>query len=115
MASSKKASCAAGHDEVGEVNQRALIDKILARYSGEFTVFQELLQHSDDAGAHSVEIRFETEEYLSREEDDDTQSDESEQEDLPDLKTAVVHQWTFMNNGTPLREEDWSRLKKIGA
>jgi hypothetical protein len=98
-------------------------------------VFRELLQHSDDAGARSVEIRFETEEYLSREEDDDTQSDESEQGDLPDLKTAVarclmlidgcvlivpygypqVHQWTFMNNGTPLREEDWSRLKKIGA
>jgi hypothetical protein len=30
--------CAAGHDsdDVVEVNQRALIDKILARYSGEF-------------------------------------------------------------------------------
>jgi hypothetical protein len=53
-------------------------------------VFRELLQNSDDARARSVEIRFETEEYLSREEDDDTQSDESEQEDLPDLKTAVA-------------------------
>jgi hypothetical protein len=53
-------------------------------------VFRELLQNSDDAGARSVEILFETEEYLSREEDDDTQSDESEQEDLPDLKTAAA-------------------------
>ena len=53
-------------------------------------MFRELLQNSDDAGASSVEIRFETEEYLSREEDYDTQSDESEQEDLPDLKTAVA-------------------------
>ena len=53
-------------------------------------MFRELLQNSDDAGARSVEIRFETEEYLSREEDDDTQSDESEQEGLPDLKTAVA-------------------------
>jgi len=26
-----------GHDESVEVNQRALIDKVLARYSGEFT------------------------------------------------------------------------------
>ncbi|KAF8497460.1 hypothetical protein F5888DRAFT_1613660, partial [Russula emetica] len=103
---------AAGHDEAVEVNQRALIDKILARYSGEFTVFRELLQNSDDAGARSVEIRFETEEYLSREEDDDTQSDGSEQEDVPDLKTAV-QQWTFKNNGIPFREEDWNRLKKI--
>jgi hypothetical protein len=93
-------------------------------------VFRELLQLSDDAGASSVKIRFETEEHLSREgDDDDTQADESDQEDLPDLKTAVarclmlnygcvliqVHQWTFMNNGTPFGEEDWSRLKKIGA
>jgi hypothetical protein len=28
---------ATGHDETVEVNQRALIDKVLARYSGEFT------------------------------------------------------------------------------
>ena len=98
-------------------------------------MFHELLQHSDYAEAGSVEIRFETEEYLSREEDDDSQSDESEQEDLPDLKTAVaccsrlfdgrvlivrydysqVHQWTFKNNGTLFTEEDWSRPKRIGA
>jgi len=94
------------------VNQRALIDKVLARYSGEFTgqsrlprvpllallehcldkntVFRELLQNSDDAGARSVEIRFETEEYLSREKGDEPRSDEPKQEDLPDLKTAVA-------------------------
>jgi hypothetical protein len=37
-----------GHDESVEVNQRALIDKVLARYSGEFT--GELLNyHSVDA------------------------------------------------------------------
>ena len=52
------------------------------------TVFRELLQNSDDAGARSVEIWFETEQYLSREKDDDI--DEPKQEDLPDLKTAVA-------------------------
>jgi hypothetical protein len=96
-------------------------------------VFRELLQNSDDAGARSVEIRFETEEYLSREKGDEPQSEEPKQEDLPDLKTAVargflmvidccvltvlaqVHQWTFKNNGMLFREEDWNRLKKIGA
>ena len=31
------AQWAQGHDEDVEVNQRALIDKVLARYSGEFT------------------------------------------------------------------------------
>ena len=54
-------------------------------------MFRELLQNSDDAGARSAEIRFETEEYLFRDKRDDTQSaDEAKQEDLPDLKTAVV-------------------------
>jgi hypothetical protein len=77
-------------------------------------VFRELLQNSDDAGAHSVEIRFETEKYLSRKKDDNIQPDESEQEDLPDLKIAQVHRWTFKNNGIPFRDEDWDRLKKIG-
>jgi hypothetical protein len=102
---------AAGHDETVEVNQRALIDKVLARYSGKFTgkprlprvpwvalldmasvntVFRELLQNSDDAEARSVEIRFETEAYLSREKGDDLQSDKSKREDLPDLKSAVA-------------------------
>lgn len=25
-----------------------------------------------------------------------------------------MHQWTFKNNGIVFRDEDWSRLKKIG-
>ena len=48
------------------------------------------MQNSDDAGARSVEIRFETEEYLFREKGDELQSDEPKQEDLPDLKTAMA-------------------------
>jgi hypothetical protein len=56
------------------VNQRALVDKILARYvvlqlifapwfllcrySSEFTVYRELLQNSDDAESSEVEIEF---------------------------------------------------------
>ena len=92
------------------MNQRALIDKVLARYSGEFTgqlrfiqsvlsgsseqlsintVFRELLQNSDDAGSRSVEIRFETKNHLSQEKGVDFQSGKHEP-GLPDLKTAVV-------------------------
>ena len=73
------------------MNQRAWIDKVLARYSGEFTgwltsppvlrhliklepiVFRELLQNSDDAASKAVEIRFETKAYLDRVEAGDTQ------------------------------------------
>jgi len=46
-------------------------------------VFRELLQNSDDAEARSVEIRFETEAYLSRENGNDPQH-------LPNLKTVVA-------------------------
>ena len=51
-----------------EVNQRALIDKVLARYSGEFTVFRELLQNSDDASSSEVEIHFDTQAHLDTKE-----------------------------------------------
>jgi hypothetical protein len=76
-------------------------------------VFRELLQNSDDAGARSAEIRFETEAYISQEKGDNPPADEPRQDNLPDLKTAVVHQWTFKNNGSPFNNEDWNRLKKI--
>ncbi|KAI0313421.1 hypothetical protein OF83DRAFT_1175689 [Amylostereum chailletii] len=114
MATSRDALWNSGHDETVEVNQRALIDKVLARYSGEFTVFRELLQNSDDAASRSVEIRFETEAYLSRQKTTEEDSGiVSGSEKLPDLKTALVHQWTFKNDGVPFRDEDWSWLKKI--
>lgn len=34
---------------------------------------------------------------------------------LANLKDIVIAQWTFKNNGTVFREEDWNRLKKIGS
>ncbi|KAI6041582.1 hypothetical protein EDC04DRAFT_1265243 [Pisolithus marmoratus] len=108
MSHDREALWNTGHDESVEVNQRALIDKVLARYSGEFTVFRELLQNSDDARSSAVEIRFETEQYVRK---DRNESDEPQA--LPDLKTAPAVQWTFRNNGITFRDEDWSRLRKI--
>ncbi|KZT22896.1 hypothetical protein NEOLEDRAFT_1137233 [Neolentinus lepideus HHB14362 ss-1] len=120
MANLRDALWESGRDESVEVNQRALIDKVLARYSGEFTVFRELLQNSDDAGSSAVEIHFETKLYLERKPNDGEYQDgagvaavSSGKQDLPDLKTVQVHQWVFKNNGQVFREEDWSRLKKI--
>ncbi|KAJ3072647.1 hypothetical protein HDU99_002145 [Rhizoclosmatium hyalinum] len=49
-----------GEEEKVEVNQRHLIDKILARYSAENTIFRELLQNSNDAQATAAEIHFKT-------------------------------------------------------
>ncbi|KAG1807427.1 uncharacterized protein BJ212DRAFT_1449281 [Suillus subaureus] len=112
MARDRDALWASGYDETVEVNQRALIDKVLARYSGEFTVFRELLQNSDDAQSSAVEIHFETEEYLRRKNSKDAMQPE-DGVGFPDLKTTPVSQWTFRNNGIVFRDEDWNRLRKI--
>ncbi|RKO86939.1 hypothetical protein BDK51DRAFT_35149 [Blyttiomyces helicus] len=81
-------------EEKVEVNQRHLIDKILARYSAEFTVFRELLQNSNDAGAKRVQIIFEA-------------------EALKKGGALMVKNITFRNNGRAFSEEDWRRLRKI--
>ncbi|KAG5646295.1 hypothetical protein DXG03_003892 [Asterophora parasitica] len=112
MAVPRDALWATGHDESVEVNQRALIDKVLARYSGEFTVFRELLQNSDDAQATAVEIHFDTQKFLDSRNGTQTEGEPLTGR-LPDLKTTSVHQWTFKNNGIAFRDEDWNRLKKI--
>lgn len=112
MAHDRDALWASGYDETVEVNQRALIDKVLARYSGEFTVFRELLQNSDDAQSSAVEIHFETEEYLRRKNNKNAMQP-GDSEGFPDLKTTLVSQWTFRNNGIVFRDEDWNRLRKI--
>lgn len=96
-----------GQDEDVEVNQRALIDKILARYSGEHTIFRELLQNSDDAGAQHVQVKFYTKEGLEALKSDQKPSK------LPDAKTALIHSYIVSNDGIPFRTEDWQRLKKI--
>jgi hypothetical protein len=71
-----------------EVNQRALIDKILARYASAGAVYRELLQNSNDAEATRAEILFSVE---------------------GDVVTSV----TYRNNGMPFRPQDWDRLQKI--
>ncbi|KAG9312491.1 hypothetical protein JVU11DRAFT_6878 [Chiua virens] len=81
------------------VDQRALVDKMLARYSGEFTVFRELLQNSDDAGSTSAEISFRS----------DAPSKST------DLDSTPVSNWTIRNNGRAFTDDDWNRLTKIGV
>jgi hypothetical protein len=71
-----------------EVNQRALIDKILARYASAGAVYRELIQNSNDAEADTAEVYFTTEK-------------------------GIVTQVLYRNNGMPFRGQDWSRLKKI--
>ncbi|KAI8149845.1 hypothetical protein BJV82DRAFT_2121 [Fennellomyces sp. T-0311] len=88
-----------GPEEKVEVNQRHLIDKILARYSAEYVLYRELMQNADDANSTNVEIQFHT----SHGNSDPTK---------PNL-SAKMEKITFKNNGIPFRPEDWSRLKRI--
>ncbi|CAF1073633.1 unnamed protein product [Rotaria sordida] len=47
-----------GVEDRVEVNQRMLIDKMLARYSSDFVVYRELIQNSDDAQATSFTLEI---------------------------------------------------------
>jgi hypothetical protein len=80
-----------GTDARVEVNQRALIDKILARYASANAVYRELIQNSNDANATVAEIVFTT----------------------ADSDNTTVSQVLYRNNGMPFRPQDWSRLQKI--
>ena len=109
-------------EERVEVNQRALIDKILARYASAGAVYRELLQNSNDAEASIAEIYFTT----SARTDDDVAGGfldpatanpgitTSESRSVSSLSSKdIVRQVEYRNNGMPFRKQDWSRLKKI--
>ena len=67
------------------VNQRELIMKILARYSGEFTVLRELIQNANDAKASQVCIQL-------------------------DPESRVIY---IENNGMIFRDIDWDRITTV--
>lgn len=101
----------AGNDEEAvTVNTRALIDKILARYSGEWTVLRELLQNAADASASKVTIRFET--IPSTSVPVPQTSDPSAL-----LRHTLLHhtlkRLIVSNDGQAFGANDWSRLKRI--
>ncbi|KAI5854877.1 hypothetical protein BZA05DRAFT_392841 [Tricharina praecox] len=91
-------------EEAVTVNTRALIDKVLARYSSENTTLRELIQNAADAGATSVEVRYTT--------DVEDHSGEAGDDLLRTVK-GKVKRLVVKNDGDAFREEDWQRLKRI--
>mgnify|MGYP001197945455 CR=1 FL=1 len=75
-----------------EVDQRALVDKILARYATDFGALRELVQNADDAGATEVEV-----ELLFA---------------IGGSEPSRIKVW---NNGRAFNEADWLRVRKIAA
>ncbi|KAK4046064.1 hypothetical protein OIV83_006387 [Microbotryomycetes sp. JL201] len=103
-----------GEDEAVTVNQRALIDKVLARYSGSFTVFRELLQNADDASASTVEVHFRSQAAPAEPSGDDNAGLPVHPPNaLPSLKSTNLHSIIARNDGIVFRDEDWKRLRTI--
>lgn len=97
-------------EEAVTVDTRALIDKVLARYSGEWTTLRELIQNAADAQATTVKIKWET--LPSTQVPLPSTSDPSEL-----LKHVLQHhtlrRLVVSNNGQPFTKTDWGRLKRI--
>jgi hypothetical protein len=97
-------------EEAVTVNTRALIDKVLARYSGEWTTLRELIQNAADAQATTVTIRFET--LPSKEVPLSNTTNQSEI-----LKHVLLNhtlrRLLVTNNGQAFGVNDWARLKRI--
>jgi hypothetical protein len=101
-------------EERVEVNQRALIDKILARYASAGAVYRELLQNSNDADATMAEIHFtvaslSSSAAVAAASASVLSSSSSSSSSSQPIVTSVM----YRNNGMPFRKQDWSRLKKI--
>ncbi|KAI0166800.1 hypothetical protein GGR52DRAFT_75089 [Hypoxylon sp. FL1284] len=97
-------------EEAVTVDTRALIDKVLARYSGEWTTLRELIQNAADAQATTVKIKWET---LPS-----TQVPLPNTTDRSDLLKHIITNHTLrrlvvQNNGQPFTKTDWGRLKRI--
>lgn len=97
-------------EESVTVNTRALIDKVLARYSGEWTTLRELIQNAADASATKVVVKFETSPSASVPLPNNTDPSAHLKHVISNhtLKRLLV-----TNNGKPFEESDWSRLKRI--
>ncbi|OQD86264.1 hypothetical protein PENANT_c008G04829 [Penicillium antarcticum] len=97
-------------EEAVTVDTRGLISKVLARYSGKWTVLREMIQNAADASATKVTIKFETLPST-------TVPSPSTTDPTTQLKHTInnhtLRRLLISNNGSPFSEKDWARLKRI--
>ncbi|KAJ5092299.1 hypothetical protein NUU61_007169 [Penicillium alfredii] len=97
-------------EEAVTVDTRGLISKVLARYSGKWTVLREMIQNAADASATKVTIKFETLPST-------TIPSPSSTDPTALLKHTIANhtlrRLLISNNGAPFSEKDWARLKRI--
>ncbi|CAF3536801.1 unnamed protein product [Rotaria socialis] len=114
-----------GNEQRVQVNQRLLIDKMLARYSSDFVVFRELIQNSDDAKATSFHFEITCEPLRPLVTSAKTKitlpSKElaAQNESLLMSNTVLkfhnsrITQLRMVNNGIVFDETDWKRVASI--
>ncbi|CAK7265267.1 hypothetical protein SEPCBS119000_001421 [Sporothrix epigloea] len=99
-------------EEAVTVDTRALIDKVLARYSGEWTTLRELIQNAADAQATTVKIKWETTPSTTVPLPAGTASNPNAL-----LRHTILHhtlrRLLVENNGQAFSSTDWARLKRI--
>ncbi|ERS95613.1 hypothetical protein HMPREF1624_08129 [Sporothrix schenckii ATCC 58251] len=101
-------------EEAVTVDTRALIDKVLARYSGEWTTLRELIQNAADAQATTVKIKWETTPSTSV-----PLPLHAGAASNPNalLRHTVLHhtlrRLLVENDGQAFTKTDWARLKRI--
>ncbi|KAJ4326628.1 hypothetical protein N0V84_002962 [Fusarium piperis] len=97
-------------EEAVTVDTRALIDKVLARYSGEWTTLRELIQNAADAQAKTVSVKWETLPSTSV-----PLPSTSNRSDLLKhvLSNHTLRRLVVQNDGQPFTKTDWGRLKRI--
>jgi HSP90 family molecular chaperone len=85
--------------EVG-LNQRKIIQSILAHYSTDFVVFRELIQNADDAQATLFHLEIKC---------DAPSSSSAEM----DFQNRTITEFRMINNGNIFSETDWKRVATI--
>ncbi|CAK7224341.1 hypothetical protein SCUCBS95973_005484 [Sporothrix curviconia] len=99
-------------EEAVTVDTRALIDKVLARYSGEWTTLRELIQNAADAQATMVKIKWETTPSTTVPLPAGTANNPNAL-----LRHTILHhtlqRLLVENNGQAFSPTDWARLKRI--
>ncbi|KAL3457838.1 hypothetical protein BJX64DRAFT_241189 [Aspergillus heterothallicus] len=97
-------------EEAVTVDTRGLISKVLARYSGKWTVLREMIQNAADANATKVTIKFET---LPSTTVPLPSSADSSTMIKHTISNHTLKRLLISNNGFPFSEKDWARLKRI--
>ncbi|KAJ5394239.1 uncharacterized protein N7487_011880 [Penicillium crustosum] len=97
-------------EEAVTVDTRGLISKVLARYSGKWTVLREMIQNAADASATKVTIKFET---LPSTTVPSPLSNDPTAHLKHTITNHTLRRVLISNNGAAFSEKDWGRLKRI--